>query len=166
VATTTPAVTRLPTPAPATLTVTSDDFTNGGQIPDKFICNTAIAPTIHWSGDLRGSVSVAVVVQDLNNADFVHRIVLDLPPTTTSLGTAAPPNSHEALNSTDALGWFPPCPQAGTNRYRFAVYGLNVATGLPDGARTAAALAAINAHALAQGQIIGLGSAQPSAGIA
>jgi Raf kinase inhibitor-like YbhB/YbcL family protein len=142
-----------------TLTVTSTAFVDGATIPAAFTCAGAGGvPPIAWSGNLRGTAAVAVVVDDPDapSGTFVHRIVLDLPAATPSLGTDLPAGAHQALNSAGRTGWTPPCPPSGTHHYRFTVYGLNSATGLPDGVATADALAAINARATVQGRLTGL----------
>jgi Raf kinase inhibitor-like YbhB/YbcL family protein len=148
-----------PAATSAALTVTSDAFTDGGTIPAAYTCSGAgRVPTIAWSGDLRGAVALAVVVDDPDapGGTFVHRIVLDLPATTTSLGTELPTGAHEAENSAGQTGWYAPCPPSGTHHYRFTVYGLKSRTGLPAGAATADALNAINARTVVQGRLVGL----------
>lgn len=141
-----------------TLTVTSDAFTAGGAIPVEYTCKGAgKAPTVHWSGDLRGATAVAVVVDDPDapGGTFVHRVVLDIPATVTSLGAATPAGAHEARNSAGSNGWTPPCPPSGTHHYRFTVYGLFTPTGLADGVPAATAIARIEAAAGVTGQLIG-----------
>jgi hypothetical protein len=144
---------------PSTLTVTADAFVDGGRIPIGYTCRgDGRVPVLSWSGDLRHATAVAVVVDDPDapGRTFVHRIVVDLPPQTSSLGERPPAGAHEARNSAGRGGWTPPCPPSGTHHYRFTVYGLSSPTGLPDGAATADALAAIEARAVARGQLIGL----------
>lgn len=154
-----PAITTTP-PAPAsTLTVTSDVFTDGGQIPPAYTCTgQGLAPTISWSGDLRGAAVIAVVVDDPDApaGTFVHRVVVDLPASATSLGADPPVGAHQARNSAGRNGWTPPCPPSGTHHYRFTVYGLSAPTGLVDGVPAAEAQAAIAARALVQGRLVGL----------
>jgi Raf kinase inhibitor-like YbhB/YbcL family protein len=113
---------------------------------------------VSWSGDLHGAAAIAVVVDDPDapSGTFVHRVVVDLPASTTSLGTNPPAGAHQAANSAGRSGWTPPCPPSGTHHYRFTVYGLSAPTGLPDGAPYSDAIAAINATAVAQGRLVGL----------
>jgi Raf kinase inhibitor-like YbhB/YbcL family protein len=147
-------------PAPAnTLTVTSDAFTDGGQIPASYTCTgQGLTPTIMWSGDLRGAAAIAVVVDDPDapSGTFVHRVVVDLPASATSLGADPPAGAHQARNSAGRNGWTAPCPPSGTHHYRFTVYGLSAATGLADGVPAAQAQAAIAARAVVQGRLVGL----------
>jgi Raf kinase inhibitor-like YbhB/YbcL family protein len=144
--------------ADSTLTVTSAAFEDGGTIPERFTCDgQGDVPPLAWSGDLAGAGAVAVVVDDPDAPDgtYVHWIVLDLPPGTTTLD-AAPAVGAEAENSSGDTGWMPPCPPSGTHHYRFTVYGLRSPTGLEDGAGTEQALDAIADAAVVQGRLTGL----------
>jgi Raf kinase inhibitor-like YbhB/YbcL family protein len=146
-----------PSAAPS-LSVSSDAFAEGASIPTKYTCKgDGTAPTIRWSGDLRGAKAIAVVVDDPDapRGTFVHRVVLDLPATATSLGPDAPAGAHQAKNSSGGTGWTPPCPPSGTHHYRFSVYGLSAVTGLPDGVETDPALKAVSDHAVVQGRLTG-----------
>jgi Raf kinase inhibitor-like YbhB/YbcL family protein len=144
---------------PATLTVTSTAFAEGGTIPATYTCAGAgQMPAIAWSGDLRGATAIAVIVDDPDApiGTFVHLIVLDLPASATGLGATLPAGAHYALNGAGRPGWTPPCPPSGTHHYHFTVYGLSAPTGLGDGATAVAARAAINAKAVVQGRLTGL----------
>jgi Raf kinase inhibitor-like YbhB/YbcL family protein len=144
--------------AAGTLTVTSDAFSEGGTIPTKYTCKgEGTAPTIRWSGDLHGAKAIAVVVDDPDapSGTFVHRVVLDLPASATSLGPDVPAGAHQARNSAGGTGWTPPCPPSGTHHYRFSVYGLSTVTGLADGADTAPAVKAVTDRAVVQGRLTG-----------
>jgi Raf kinase inhibitor-like YbhB/YbcL family protein len=154
-----PAAPSAATSAPVTLRVTSDSFTDGGTISAAYTCaGQGTTPTIRWSGDLRGATAIAVVVDDPDapGGTFVHRIVLDLPATASSLGGDPPPAAHETRNSAGGIGWTPPCPPSGTHHYRFTVYGLSSPTGLAAGVAPEEAQQAINARILVQGRLVGL----------
>jgi Raf kinase inhibitor-like YbhB/YbcL family protein len=147
------------TTATGTLRVTSDAFVDGGPIPAGFTCSGARRmPALAWSGDLRGSTAIAVVVDDPDapGGTFVHLVVLDLPATATSLTTDHPSGAVVARNSAGGLGWTPPCPPSGTHHYRFSVYGLSTPTGLSEGVPAGQAVAAIDARAVVQGRLVGL----------
>ena len=144
---------------PSGLTVTSGSFADGAQIPKSFTCTGGSqVPDIAWSGDLHGAAALAVVVDypDAPGGTFVHRVVVDLPPTTTHLAADLPAGAHQADNSAGRLGWTPPCPPSGTHHYRFTVYGLSKPTGLPDGTAPEKAIEAIASRSVVQGRLTGL----------
>jgi Raf kinase inhibitor-like YbhB/YbcL family protein len=150
------------TPTPSStraLAVRSDVFTAGKTIPFDYTCRgSGLFPPLSWSGDLSGIAALALVVDDPDapGGDFLHWVVLDLPPTTTGISTTnLPAGAHQAKNSAGTLGWTPPCPPAGTHRYRFTVYGLTAPTGLADGVEPVAAQAAIVKAASVSGQLVG-----------
>jgi hypothetical protein len=104
------------TTAPATITVTSPAFVDGGTIPVRYTCDGEnVAPPLRWSGvpaDARG-IALTVEDPDAPGGTFVHWVVLDLPPSATSV----PP---------DTPGYKGPCPPKGDrpHRYVFTVYAL------------------------------------------
>ena len=143
---------------PATLTVTSTDFTEGAAIPADFTCKGAgRAPSLSWSGDTKGAKALAVVVDDPDapSGTYVHWIVLDLPASTTALSSNGVRGLKEAKNSSSKKGWTPPCPPSGLHHYRFTVYALKQATGLGDGADRSDALDAVTKNAIASGRLTG-----------
>jgi Raf kinase inhibitor-like YbhB/YbcL family protein len=155
-----------PTPAPAasgqvgSLTVTSEAFTDGGPIPDTYTCTMRV-PGIQWTGELRGARSLAVVVDDPDapSGDFVHWVVLDLPPSAGKVSgePGSLQGAHEGNNSEGQRGWASMCPPPGTgiHHYRFTVYALSMPTGLPDGSEPERAIKLIQTRILAKGTLTG-----------
>ena len=148
-----------PTGPAGTLTVTSEAFQEGGMIPDIYVCTGRI-PALAWSGDLRGAQSLAIVVDDPDapGGDFVHWVVLDLPPSVTKLsGDPSLKGAHEGNSSEGQRGWASMCPPpgTGTHHYRFTVYALSTPTGLPDGTEPERAIKAIRTRVLAKGTLTG-----------
>ncbi len=144
--------------APATVTVTSTAFGEGGGIPTRFTCDgEEISPPLAWestSGDPR---AWALVVDDPDapGSTFVHWVVLDIPRGTQSVAEAsAPAGSVQADNTAGDAGYAGPCPPSGRHRYRFTVYGLSERTGLDDGAALGDALDAISSEAVSRGTLL------------
>jgi Raf kinase inhibitor-like YbhB/YbcL family protein len=138
------------------LTVTSSAFTDGGTIPDAFTCTgDRQRPPLAWTGDVKGATTLAVVVDDPDapGGDFVHWIVVDLPPTTAGVIGDLPAGARQIKNSGGDAGWTPPCPPSGTHHYRFTVYALDTPIG-DTGA--AGAFTTITGHAVVQGRLTGL----------
>lgn len=109
------------TTAPERITVTSPAFVDGGMIPQRFTCDGEnVAPPLSWSRAPVGTRAIAVVVEDPDapGGTFVHWVVLDLPPTATSVPPGTP-------------GYRGPCPPRGDtpHRYVFSVYALREPVG-------------------------------------
>ncbi len=115
------------TGVPEKITVTSSAFANGGTIPRANTCSgTGTPPTITWTAVPAATKSVAVVVDDpdASGGDFLHWLVIGLPPMAGSVPSRASGVS-ELDNTGGTKGWTPPCPPAGkTHHYQFAVYAL------------------------------------------
>jgi Raf kinase inhibitor-like YbhB/YbcL family protein len=115
------------TGVPATLAVTSPAFHDNGVIPRANTCDGPGTPlTITWSAIPAETKSVAVVVDDPDapGGDFLHWLVVGLPPRPGSVPTREPGVS-ELDNTGGTHGWTPPCPPAGsTHHYQFTVYAL------------------------------------------
>jgi Raf kinase inhibitor-like YbhB/YbcL family protein len=151
-------------PAPVTagaqlgMTVGSQVFAQG-VMPAKFTCRGhggGVSPAIYWSGMPPGTKSLALVVDDSNTpiAPFVYWVVYDINPSTTDLQPGAlPPPARQAQNSAHKAGYDPPCPQAGSHKYRFTIYALNTFFGksLPSGSQLLQAWSLIAKHVIARG---------------
>jgi Raf kinase inhibitor-like YbhB/YbcL family protein len=150
--TTTPTTTT-PEP-PSTIVVTSSAFENGQAVPRRFTCDGEnVSPPLAWRGVPTGTASVAVLVDDpdAQQGTFVHWVVVNVPPTTTSLPAAAT-GLDERTNSAGKAGWSGPCPPPGKpHHYRFNVYALRDRIPQP----TSDILPRIENNPLAHGVLVG-----------
>lgn len=121
-----------------TLTLTSDSFTNGGNIPPKYTCDGEnISPQLSWNNlDSKDVQSYALIVDDPDaqqvvGKTYVHWIVL-LSPTITAL----PEGISKNITSIDAAAkelkndfgnhyYGGPCPPHGTHTYHFTLFALS-----------------------------------------
>jgi Raf kinase inhibitor-like YbhB/YbcL family protein len=154
-----------PTPAPgvtlATLVVTSTAFAAGASIPVQYTCEGAnTSPPLAWNDPPPSAKSFALVVDDPDapGQTFVHWVLYDLDASTRSLPEGqktAPAGAHDGKNDFGNPSWGGPCPPSGRHRYFHKVYALD--TVLPDlGQPTKADLTnAMNAHVVAQGELVG-----------
>jgi Raf kinase inhibitor-like YbhB/YbcL family protein len=114
--------------AGATFEVTSPAFKDGGAIPALYTCDGANeSPPLEWEGAPSGAASYALRVQDIDTPQkFIHWIVYDIKPPTTSLAAAqVPPGAKQTVNSLGKPGYGGPCPPAGSkHRYLFTVLAL------------------------------------------
>jgi hypothetical protein len=149
---------------PASLTVVSPAFADGGMIPVKHTCDGRdVSPEIRISGVPAGAVSLAILCDDPDApvGDWVHWLLFNLPPDTKTLaegislddlhGSMAVPGA----NSWGKLTYGGPCPPSGTHRYFFKIYALSSKLDLPAGANKAKFLEAIHGRVLAEGHLMG-----------
>lgn len=150
------------------LTLRSSSFPHGAPMPAHHSLDGANrSPPLEWTGVPAGTQSLALVVEDPDAPDpaapqriWVHWVVYDLPPDTTSLpegasGGSLPPGAREGLNDWKKPGYGGPQPPIGRHRYFHKLYALD--TKLPDlGTPTRAQLEkAMQGHVLAQAEIVG-----------
>jgi Raf kinase inhibitor-like YbhB/YbcL family protein len=150
---------------PAPLTVQSSAFSDGGAIPRENTCDgTGAPPPLSWSALPPGTRSVAVVVEDTDapGGTYAHFAAFNLPPTQSSLPTAAiaavgQPGSAvaSARNSAGTSGFAPICPPSGRHRYRFIVTALDAPLAVPRNAPVSAVENAMEGHVLARGVLVG-----------
>ncbi len=142
--------------------ITSPAFRSQGEIPQRFTCEGGnVSPPLLIDVDISGVKSLALIVDDLDAQDgsWVHWIVYNLPPTTTTLPQGLtgplPTGARQGTNSWNSVGWSGPCPPKGRHRYVFTLFALD--TQLPDiGAPTKPQLElAMRGHVLGGAQLVG-----------
>jgi hypothetical protein len=152
----------VPTPSAepsAAIRVSADVFAAGAAIPEAYTCRGAgKRPVISWTGVPSGATSTALAVTDPDapSGEFIHWLVVDLPPTSAGdlpAGAVASP-AKEELNGAGAVGWKAPCPPkgTGTHHYHVTVFALTGATPAGD---SKAIVAALRAQATARGEVVG-----------
>jgi Raf kinase inhibitor-like YbhB/YbcL family protein len=116
-------------PDPATFTLRSSAFAEGGPIPRGCTCDGGDAsPPLEWSGAPASTTAFALLVTDPDARGFVHWVAVDLPGSSRGLaerasGTAAA--GTEGRNDFGRTGWGGPCPPSGTHRYVFELFALS-----------------------------------------
>jgi len=148
------------------LVVTSTAFTAGGAIPIDHTCEGVdLAPDLAWSGAPPTTKSFAIIVDDPDAPDpsapkqtWVHWVLVGIPATVTSLpagaGVTPPQGAANGKNDFGKLAWGGPCPPAGTHRYFFKVFALDLALAQP-GITKPELLAAMKGHVVARGELMG-----------
>lgn len=159
-----------PISAPASITVTSSEFQEGGELPltnvfNGFGCTGSNeSPALDWSGAPEGTQSFAIVVHDPDaptGVGFFHWSIFDLPASTTSLphnaGANAPAGSIMGRTDMGTNSYGGPCPPPGApHRYAFTVYALDVPSLGADANASGALLRFMLAqHTLAYGRLVG-----------
>jgi hypothetical protein len=144
---------------PMAVQMSSTAFTNGGAIPQKYSCDGEdVSPDLAWSGLPEGAKSLALIVDDPDApvGTWVHWVLYNLPPDTTSLPEGLQGLGVSGKNSAGQTSYGGPCPPKGKpHRYFFKLYSLDIALDLSPGATKAALEKAMQGHVLGAGQLMG-----------
>jgi len=113
----------------ATIVLTlSAPWADGQTLPDQFRCaGPESSPEISWTGVPAEAKSLALVLIDEDAPDYVHWVVANIDPSTTSLlAGSVDPNAVQAKSSSGEVGFAGPCPPAGeTHEYSLSLYALD-----------------------------------------
>jgi Raf kinase inhibitor-like YbhB/YbcL family protein len=150
------------------LTLRSDAFSSGGEIPGKYTCEGEdISPPLSWEGLPEDTKSLVLIVDDPDAPDpaaprmtWVHWLLYDIPPDAGGLpeDTARdglPADTREGLNDWKRTGYGGPCPPIGRHRYFHKLYALDAMLGDLGRPTKADVEAAMKGHVLAQAELIG-----------
>lgn len=151
-----------------TLTITSDVFANGGEIPAKHTCQGQdIAPPLQWNGVPEGAKSLVLIVDDPDAPDpeapqrtYVHWVMCNIPPDASGLpeGVASsdlPSGTIEGLNDWKRTGYGGPCPPIGRHRYFFKLYALDITLADLQQPTKATVESAMQGHVLEKAELMG-----------
>ena len=139
--------------------ITSEIFENNGRIPAEYTCNGGgTQPPLKISGVPESAKSLALIVDDPDapSGDFIHWLVWNIAPHTTSIENGRVPGAVEGHTSLSKPGWVPPCPPLGTHRYYFKLYALDTELVIPASFGKADLLQAMTGHVLEQATLLGL----------
>ncbi len=147
------------------LTLSSNSFHTGGQIPKKFTCDGADqSPALAWSDAPQGTRTFALIGDDPDApaGTWVHWVIYDIPAQTHSLPEAVEKKDtltgggRQGLNDFHRVGYGGPCPPPGKpHRYFFKLYALDTELNLKAGATKKELEQAMRGHILAQCELIG-----------
>ncbi len=151
-----------------TLSITSPAFNDGHTIPARYTCQGEdISPALQWEGVPAQARSLVLIVDDPDAPDprapkmtWVHWVLYNMPPTTTSLPEGAasdslPAGSEEGRNDWKRPGYGGPCPPIGRHRYFFKLYAIDtVLEGLRQPTK-AQVESAMQGHIIGQAQLVG-----------
>jgi Raf kinase inhibitor-like YbhB/YbcL family protein len=146
--------------------IESSAFTEQGEIPAKYTCEGEdLSPPLAWNGAPADTKSFALIVDDPDAPDpaapkrvWVHWVMYDLPPATTSLPEGAkhaPSGGRDGLNDWGKTGYGGPCPPIGRHRYFHKLYALDIVLGDRGQLAKAALEAAMQGHVLASAELVG-----------
>lgn len=148
----------------AAFTLVSPAFAGGDSIPAEYTCDGLdISPPLEWGGVPEGTVSLALVCDDPDApvGTWVHWVIFDIPPGTTSLPAGVPADTTladgavQGRNSWGRTGYGGPCPPFGTHRYYFRLYALDTCLGLPPRTGSRELARAMEGHVLGVAELMG-----------
>lgn len=150
------------------LILTSEAFTDGGEIPQRYTCEgDDISPALQWDGVPDGTASLVLIVDDPDAPDpqapkltFVHWVLYNIPPDAGRLpaGVKAadlPPGTAQGVNNWNKPGYGGPCPPIGRHRYFHKLYALDTRlTGLTEPTKNEVENA-MEGHILDRAELVG-----------
>ena len=149
----------------ADLTVNSEAFEEGGQIPRKYTCDgDDFSPNVKWSAPPAGSRSIVIVADDPDapGGTFIHWTVINLPADIRALeervgnAPSLPEGAIHGRNGFGNNGYGGPCPPSGsTHEYRFWVYALSEPLSLDAGANSEDVITGLRGKVVAVGTLTG-----------
>lgn len=148
------------------LQLTSPTFNEGQPIPTKYTCDGAdISPPLEWSGAPSGTKIFALICDDpdASAGTWVHRVLYNLPATTTDLpqrfptSDTLPDGSRQGITDFKRAGYGGPCPPPGKeHRYFFKLYALDTELELKPRATKQQLIQALHGHVLAEASLMGV----------
>jgi Raf kinase inhibitor-like YbhB/YbcL family protein len=149
-----------------TLELTSPAFTPGARIPPEFTCTGKNdSPPLSWGSVPDGTASCAIICEDPDapSGTFIHWILYNIPPGTTSLPRGIPrkpvlsDGSAQGLNDFGRLEYGGPCPPPGKpHRYFFRLSALDTPLHIRAPVTRKSIGAAMEGHILGKGELMGI----------
>lgn len=141
------------------MTISSTAFSEGDEIPRRHTCDGEdLSPPLTWSGTPNGTQSLVMITDDPDapSGTFVHWVLYNIPPDTSSLSEGVRGIGTQGVNGFGKSGYGGPCPPKGpAHRYFFKIYALDTSLNLQSGAKKAEVEKDMQDHVLAQGQLMG-----------
>lgn len=139
--------------------IISPAFENEGEIPANYTCDGQnVNPPLSFVGTPADAQTLALIVDDPDApaGDWTHWLVWNVDPSTKQLNeNALISEAMQGTNDFGKLGWGGPCPPSGSHRYFFRLYALDTRLDLPDSAKKADLLQAMEGHILETAELMG-----------
>jgi Raf kinase inhibitor-like YbhB/YbcL family protein len=150
---------RATIPKEAPMNLSSPDFGEGGNIPERFTCEGKdMSPTLKIDGVPKEAKSLVLIVDDPDapGGNFTHWLMWNVVPDLTEIAANRPP-SHavQGVNDFGKSKYSGPCPPPGIHRYYFKLYALDTTLALPPTSKRKAVDSAIKGHILAEATLMG-----------
>jgi len=143
------------------LQLTSPAFKHNGLIPEQYTCEGSnISPRLEWTGAPAHTKSFVLIVEDpdATGKTWVHWLLYNIPGTSNFLPENAQNGqfTNGATVFNGAHQWGGPCPPAGTHRYYFILYALDIPLDLRPGKEKQHILHSMHNHIIDKSTLIGL----------
>ena len=127
---------RAKIPSEHAMKLSSPDFRDGGNIPERFTCEGKdVSPTLTIDGVAKEAKSLVLIVDDPDApaGNFTHWLMWNILPTLTEIvGNKPPLHAVQGVNDFGKSKYSGPCPPpGGVHRYYFRLYALDESVGLP-----------------------------------
>lgn len=169
------ALVEFPAKGGAKLTVTSQAFQPGGDIPfenTQYRSNTF--PGISWTAGPAGTKSYALIMQDtgmvMRGAPILHWVLYNIPGNVTKLEPGMTPTGKPAGSSygpnyqgNDKAYLGPRTPPGPKHPYHFQIFALDTTVPADPAITYDTLVNAMKGHVLASGEVIGMGQVDPNA---
>jgi Raf kinase inhibitor-like YbhB/YbcL family protein len=150
---------RAKIPQEQAMKLSSPDFSEGGNIPERFTCDGKdVSPTLQIDGVPKGAKSLALIVDDPDAppGTFTHWLMWNIVPNLTEIvGNKPPLHAVQGVNDFGKSKYTGPCPPPGVHRYYFRLYALDTTLALPPKSKRKAVDSAIKSHIIAEATLIG-----------
>jgi Raf kinase inhibitor-like YbhB/YbcL family protein len=146
------------------LTLTSERFTEGQPIPEKFTCKGQnVSPALAWTNPPSGTQTFALIMDDPDapGDTWIHWVLYNIPGGTSFMPDALPGQGgiayvgNHGMNTAGNTYYEGPCPPSGTHRYFFRLYALDTALDFSASPDAVELTAAMQGHVLAQAELMG-----------
>jgi len=144
-------------PDRGSMQITSPAFNNSESIPATYTCDAEnISPPLEFHDIPPETKSLTLVLDDPDapSATWIHWLVWNIDPATTTMATGSPPpGTVQGTTSFGNTGYGGPCPPSGTHHYRFTLYALDQSIDLPSGSTNDQLEIALKDHILATARL-------------
>ncbi len=138
--------------------ISSTAFENNGMIPSEYTCDGSdVSPPLVVSDVPNETKSLAIILDDPDApmGTFTHWIVWNIPPQKTIFTKGEKISLPQGKTSFGSRSYGGPCPPAGTHRYFFKLYALDIILNIKEGSTKTDLEKAITGHILAEANLIG-----------
>lgn len=152
------------TKKPNVMELKSKEFGNNEMIPSKFTCDGMnISPELSWSGGPANVKSFALICEDPDApmGTWVHWVLFNIPvgivnlPENFLLKNKPAVEIKAGISDFHKLDWGGPCPPAGTHRYFFKLYALDIFLTAKEGITAKQLVREMEGHIFAKAELVG-----------